>query len=45
MTDSTQQPETALEPNVSAWDLLGIAPDFTGDMGTAEWMDEQRSRG
>jgi hypothetical protein len=30
---------------VSAWDLLGAAPDLTGGLSVDEYMDEQRSRG
>ncbi len=30
---------------VSARDLLGIAPDFTGGLSVDEYMDEQRGRG
>jgi len=32
-------------PPVSARDLLGIAPDFTGGLTVDEYMDEQRERG
>lgn len=38
-------PAGQVEPAVSAWDLLGIAPDFTGGLTVDEYMDEQRSRG
>lgn len=30
---------------VTARDLLGIAPDFTGGLSVDEYMDEQRGRG
>ena len=32
------------ETSVSAWDLLGIAPDWTGGMSTDDWVREQRDR-
>lgn len=31
--------------DVTARDLLGIAPDFTGGLSVDEYMDEQRGRG
>jgi len=31
-------------PTVSASDLLGIAPDWTGGMSTEDWVREQRDR-
>lgn len=30
---------------VTARDLVGIAPDFTGGLSVDDYMDEQRSRG
>jgi len=30
---------------VTARDLLGICPDFTGGLAVDEYMDEQRGRG
>lgn len=33
------------DDNVTAWDLLGIAPDFTDELSVDEYMDEQRGRG
>lgn len=38
-------PAGQVEPAVTAWDLLGIAPDFTGGLSVDEWMEQERSRG
>lgn len=35
----------ALGVTVTALDLLGAAPDFTGGLSVDEYMDEQRGRG
>jgi len=31
-------------PKVSAWDILGIAPDWTGGMSSDEFVSAQRDR-
>lgn len=33
------------EAGVTARDMLGAAPDFTGGLSVDEYMDEQRGRG
>ncbi len=32
------------EPPMSPWVLLGIDPNFTGELSTAEYMDELRGK-
>jgi hypothetical protein len=37
-------PAGVVQPAVTAWDLLGIAPDFTGGLSVDDWMDQERGR-
>jgi len=38
-------PAGVVSEAVTAWDLLGIAPDFTGGKSVDEYMNDVRSRG
>lgn len=40
--DKGRPAHRAVEPRVSARDLLGIAPDWTGPLSTEEYVAEQR---
>lgn len=31
-----------IKPPVSAWDLLGIAPNYTGKLSANDWVSAQR---
>lgn len=35
---------TPNDSGVSAWDLLGIAPDWTDGMSSVDWVRAQRDR-